>query len=49
MRRLHNYRIISYLQGEVYRLRDELSRTQQENKLLRREIRVYQENREWLF
>jgi len=47
--RLHNYRIISYLQNEVYRLRDELGRTQQENQLLKKEIRIYRENREWLF
>lgn len=51
MRRLSNYRIINYLQNEVYRLKGELSRTQQENKLLKKEILLYQQsqNQEWLF
>lgn len=51
MRKLANYRIINYLQNEVYRLKGELSRIQQENQLLKKEIRIYREsqNQEWLF
>jgi len=47
--RLHNFRIINYLQNQVFQLRDELTRTQRENELLKKELRVYRESREWLF